>query len=73
LIGIKPNTEETTERLVLCYGDEVVFYVKNGKGLLSTKYGYLEKEALATLVYGNTPLIKFQADGVCRKAEGWKA
>jgi hypothetical protein len=40
----------------------LVFYVKNGKGLLSTKYGYLEKEALATLVYGNTPLIEFQAD-----------
>ncbi|WP_042338783.1 hypothetical protein [Desulfosporosinus youngiae] len=40
----------------------MVFYVKNGKGLLSTKYGYLENEALATLVYGDTPLIKFQAD-----------
>jgi hypothetical protein len=43
-------------------GEGLVFYIKNGKGLLSTKYGYLENEALATLVYGDTPLIKFQAD-----------
>lgn len=44
-------------------GDGIVFYVKNGKGILSTKYGYLENDALATLVYGDIPLIKFQGDG----------
>ncbi len=44
-------------------GKGVVFYVKNGKGLLSMKYGYLENEALATSVYGNTPLIKFHGEG----------
>lgn len=41
----------------------VVFYVKNGKGLLSVKYGSLENETFATLAYGNTPLIKFHGDG----------
>ena len=44
-------------------GNGIVFYVKNGKDLLSAKYGYLENETLATLVYGNTPLIKFHGDG----------
>ncbi|WFR58904.1 hypothetical protein QA584_07430 [Anaerocolumna sp. AGMB13025] len=43
-------------------GNGIVFYVKNGKGLLSVKYSYQENEALATLVYGNTPLIKFQGN-----------
>lgn len=45
-------------------GEGLVFYVKNGKGLLSTRYGNTQKNALATLVYGDTPLIKFQADEV---------
>lgn len=40
-------------------GNGIVFYVKNGKGLLSMKYGYLENDALAALNFGNTPLIKF--------------
>lgn len=44
-------------------GKGIVFYVKNGKGLLAYKYGYLENDALATLVYGDTPLIKFHGDG----------
>lgn len=44
-------------------GNGVVFYVKNGKGLLSMKYGYLENDAFATLVYGDTPLIKFHGEG----------
>lgn len=44
-------------------GDGMVFYVKNGKGLLSVKYGYLDNDALATLVYGKTPFIKFHGDG----------
>lgn len=39
-------------------GNGVVFYVKNGKGLLAMKYGYLENNALATLVFGDVPLIK---------------
>ncbi len=44
-------------------GSGVVFYIRNGKALLSNKYGYLENDALATLVYGDTPLIKFHGDG----------
>ena len=58
IIVIKPPENHQNE----WGGDGLVFYVKNGKGLLSTKYGYLENEALATLVYGDAPLIKFQAD-----------
>jgi hypothetical protein len=59
IITIKPPETHQTE----WGGDGIVFYVKNGKGLLSSKYGYLEDAALATLVYGDTPLIKFQGDG----------
>lgn len=44
-------------------GNGVVFYIKNGKALLSNKYGYLENDALYTLVYGDIPLIKFHGDG----------
>lgn len=44
-------------------GNGLIFYVRNGKGILSNKYGYLENDALQTLVYGDTPLIKFQGDG----------
>lgn len=44
-------------------GNGVIFYVKNGKSLLSVKYGLLENETFATLAYGNTPLIKFHGDG----------
>ncbi len=44
-------------------GNGIVFYVKNGKGLLSMKYGHLENDALATLIFGNTPLIKFHGEG----------
>jgi len=44
-------------------GTGIVFYVKNGKGLLAHKYGYLENDALSTLVYGNVPLVKFHGDG----------
>jgi hypothetical protein len=58
IIVIKPPESHPNE----WGGVGLVFYVKNGKGLLSTKYGYLENEALATLVFGDTPLIKFQAD-----------
>lgn len=58
IIVIKPPESHPNE----WGGVGLVFYVKNGRGLLSTKYGYLENEALATLVFGDTPLIKFQAD-----------
>ncbi|AIY80256.1 hypothetical protein U728_922 [Clostridium botulinum 202F] len=43
-------------------GNGIIFYVKNGKGLLAEKYGNYEKDALATLVYDNVPLVKFHAD-----------
>jgi hypothetical protein len=58
IIVIKPQEAHQIE----WGGDGLVFYVKNGKGVLSTKYGYLENDALATLVYGDTPLIKFHGD-----------
>lgn len=44
-------------------GNGIVFYVKNGKGLLCHKYGNYDNKALFTLTYYNTPLIKFHADG----------
>lgn len=59
IITIKPPENHQME----WGGNGIVFYVKNGKGILSTKYGYLENDALATLVYGDTPLIKFHGDG----------
>ena len=59
IITIKPPKNHQTE----WGGDGIVFYVKNGKGILSSKYGYLENDALATLVYGDIPLIKFHGDG----------
>lgn len=43
-------------------GNGIIFYVKNGKGLLSMKYGHYDKEALAALVYDDIPLIKIHAD-----------
>ncbi len=43
-------------------GDGIIFYVKNGKGLLTEKYGNYENHALATLVYDDIPLVKFHAD-----------
>lgn len=64
----KSNTEIITVKRINNHnsdwgGDGVVFYVKNGKGSLSSKYGCLENDALATLVYVNTPLIKFRGEG----------
>lgn len=59
IIIIKPPESHQNE----WGGDGLVFYVKNGKGVLSSKYGYLENDALATLVYGDIPLTKFQGDG----------
>lgn len=44
-------------------GKGIIFYVKNGKGLLSMKYGYLENDALETLVFGDIPLVKFHGEG----------
>lgn len=63
----KSNTEITIEKTIDNHnsywgGNGVVFYVKNGKGLLSMKYGYLEKDALATLVFGDIPLVKFHGE-----------
>lgn len=43
-------------------GNGIIFYVKNGKGLLGHKYGNYDNKALFTLTYDNTPLIKFHAD-----------
>jgi len=43
-------------------GNGIIFYVKNGKGLLAQKYGQCEKQHLATLVYNDIPLVKFHAD-----------
>ena len=44
-------------------GKGIIFYVKNGKGLLSMKYGYLDNDAFATLIFGDIPLIKFHGEG----------
>lgn len=43
-------------------GNGIIFYVKNGKGLLCHKYGNYDDKALFSLTYDNTPLIKFHAD-----------
>lgn len=43
-------------------GNGIIFYVRNGKGLLSMRYGHYNKDALAALVYNDIPLIKFHAD-----------
>lgn len=40
----------------------LIFHVKNGKGLLCSKYGSVEDKGLYTLVYDNIPLIKFHGD-----------
>ena len=40
-------------------GKGIIFYVKNGKGLLSMKYGYLDNDALAALIFGDIPLRNF--------------
>lgn len=44
-------------------GKGIIFYVKNGKGLLSMKYGYLDNDALTALIFGDIPLIKFHEKG----------
>ena len=41
IIVIKPPKSHQNE----WGGDGLIFYVKNGRGLLSTKYGYLENDA----------------------------
>ncbi|WP_105177023.1 hypothetical protein [Clostridium cagae] len=43
-------------------GKGIIFYVKNGKGLLTEKYGTYEKQSLAALVYDDIPLVKFHGD-----------
>lgn len=43
-------------------GSGIIFYVKNGKGLLGHKYGIYEDKGLLTLAYDNTPLIKFHSN-----------
>ncbi len=64
----KYNTEIITVKQINnqnsnCGGNGVVFCVKNGKDLLSMKAGYCSSNGvLTTLVYGNTPLIKFCED-----------
>lgn len=43
-------------------GDGIVFYLKNGKGMLRQKYGSNDTEGLSCLVYDNIPLSKFHGD-----------
>ncbi|EJO5348828.1 hypothetical protein NRP93_002964 [Clostridium botulinum] len=46
-----------------CWGGEgIVFYLKNGKGILKQKYGSNDTQGLSCLVYDNIPLSKFHAD-----------
>lgn len=46
-----------------CWGGEgIVFYLKNGKGLLRQKYGSNDTQGLSCLVYDNIPLSKFHGD-----------
>ncbi|QDY32872.1 hypothetical protein [Clostridium sporogenes] len=46
-----------------CWGGEgIVFYLKNGKGILKQKYGSNDTQGLSCLVYDNSPLSKFHAD-----------
>ncbi len=43
-------------------GDGIVFYLKNGKGILRQKYGSNETQGLSCLVYDNIPLNKFHGE-----------
>lgn len=46
-----------------CWGGEgIVFYLKNGKGILRQKYGSNNTQGLSCLVYDNIPLNKFHGD-----------
>jgi len=46
-----------------CWGGEgIVFYLKNGKGILKQKYGSNDTHGLSCLVYDNSPLSRFHAD-----------
>ncbi|HDK7156453.1 TPA: hypothetical protein PTV43_001581 [Clostridium botulinum] len=46
-----------------CWGGEgIVFYLKNGKGILKQKYGSNDTQGLSCLVYDNSPLSRFHAD-----------
>lgn len=51
-----------TERPETWGGNGIIFYVKNGKGLLKHGYGIYEDKGLITLLYDNIPLIKFHSD-----------
>jgi len=44
------------------FDNGIVFYVKNGKGLLRIKYGSLGDKGLCVLVFDGTPLIKYHGD-----------
>ena len=44
------------------FDNGLVFFVKNGKGLLRVKYGSLDDKGLCALVFDGTPLIKFHGD-----------
>ena len=42
-----------------CWGGEgIVFYLKNGKGILKQKYGSNDTQGLSCLVYDNAQLVK---------------
>lgn len=43
-------------------GNGIIFYVKNGKGLLYHAYGSYEDKGLYALTYAGIPLIKFLGD-----------
>ena len=44
------------------FDNGLVFYVKNGRGLLRVKYGSLGDKGLCALVFDGVPLIKFHGD-----------
>ena len=44
------------------FDNGLVFYVKNGKGLLRAKYGSAGGKGLCALVFDGVPLIKFHGD-----------
>lgn len=51
-------------------GNGVIFYVKNGKGLLCHKYGSYGKKEFSLLTYDKIPLIRFHGDEYyCRTCE----
>lgn len=44
------------------FNNGMIFYVKNGKGLLRLKYGSLADQSLCALMFDDIPLLKFHGD-----------